>query len=154
MEKSEGYFLSLQDKTGAVYKVQCVDSAKDCASLLPSLAQATRASTWLSKYQGKTQYSCAGFAYWMQGSDATACSPDHWSVFPASNATRTSVVLLSSTTRPENFHFAVRVEGAPAESYVSQFGNGGSVVVTGLNEMHRFFETDTVVGVVRMSPCD
>jgi hypothetical protein len=120
-----------------------------------------RLKEWFKSYYTLHTYSCAGFLYYMMHGKHFP-SPKLWQTFPirdvrngqSNDRARLSnyVLLTAYHPRPvqEDFHFALFVP--ELDSYLSQFGNGGRIIIGSLDEMNRFFNTDKVTYISDMTP--
>jgi hypothetical protein len=119
-----------------------------------------RLSHWLDTKSGLKSYSCMGFSYFITtGVDFPPVK--QWNVFFSD--TPTDLIRLTSSVNPKDFHQAIRlpkdvrvegISGNVESLYLSQFGNGGIVVVSTLKVVNSFFETDTMQYVKSMRPSD
>ncbi len=101
---------------------------------------------WITQYAGKPEFSCIGFAYFCL-KHIRIEKIDSWTIIH--NQKPTCIIELNSSSNKRDFHFAVRLDD---DRYLSQWGNGGVIVISSLTEMHTFFQTDTIQWVSDISP--
>lgn len=111
-----------------------------------------RLNAWFTRYCGQREHSCGSFLYWMMTGMDPCPIPPFWTSYPSEEPT--NWILLDdreSTTPGTNHHYASFLP--EIQCYVSQYGNGGAVILSDLTDMQTFFETTTVEYIATMQPC-
>lgn len=109
-----------------------------------------RACDWFKYYYGDVQQSCAGFLYWNMKGILPSQPPPFWETRPSVEPTH-FVLLDDRHASGKNHHYALFVPTIGC--YLSQYGNGGAIVLSDLLDMTSFFETPTLEFIAEMHPC-
>jgi hypothetical protein len=139
---------SLYDIKGR-YEINIISSINDFDKLinLNDNVIRDRLSFWFENKHNNSKYSCVGFLYYMMTgiNFSPVISWNFQKTFDKNN-----YIYLSSTKNTKDFHCALYIE--EYDIYLSQFGNGGEIVLTKLDNMARYFETDKIEYVTMLQP--
>ncbi len=134
---------NLFDEKGS-YSVNVINSETDYKFDHDTTA---RLKYWIQSKKGNVGYSCIGFLYYLTyGVDVSPATT--WDIQFTNRPN--NLVYIYSSKNIKNFHCALRIQ--ELDLYLSQFGNGGSQILTSLENMQRFFETDSIKYITSLKP--
>lgn len=122
------------------------------AGINPTNILIYRIDTWMKKYRYNPKNSCGAFMYYMMyGEDFS--TPDFWLCWPIE--TKTNYILLTQTKNiigKANHHYALYLP--EIDKYLSQWGGKQDpiLILSTLQEMIDFFETDTIQYITKLDP--
>jgi hypothetical protein len=140
------YYYKLKDAKGE-YRLQIIERANE---IQISKEYRERLRNWLRLYYDNERYSCGDFLYFMINEEI-CFSHKNWIV--SYSIEKTDYVLIKDDKEKENnsnYHFALFIP--EIEKYISQFGRGGLLVLSNLEEMHRFFDTNRTYYIKNLKP--
>jgi hypothetical protein len=146
------YVYNLKDKKGE-YKLNIIEKDSDIEISLENQKLKkikNKLRYWFKNYYEKKNYSCGNFLYFMIHSKNVKDNK-HWKVIYSKK--ESEYVLLKDDNDKENknkYHFALYLP--ELDKYLSQFGNGGLIVLSNLDEMHRFFDTNSLYFLETLFP--
>lgn len=89
---------------------------------------------WITKYKYNSKYSCVGFLYYMiHGKDFNPTK--EWTVKLSDK--QTPYVKICTDENNLDFHYALYI--SKLDLYLSQWGNGGEIILASMEHMQRFF---------------
>lgn len=113
----------------------------------------SRFNYYLRLYKNKDKSNCASFLYYMINGEYPNKKIKSWKPI-YSNVPTNYFLLLDDGNEKENlklnYHFALYLP--ENGKYLSQFGNGGSIVLTNLKNMQSFFETKKIRYISNLQP--
>jgi hypothetical protein len=129
-----------------------VDETTNLSDIILGLSrsQQRRLSLWIKQYAKDKAYSCGTFCAFMTHT-CNAPRSGSTQIEYKTSSEPTSCVYLHSKTRtsrqPTHHHFALCLAAAAQDKnqrFLSQWGNGGAIMISTLADMHLFFKTDSI----------
>jgi hypothetical protein len=106
-------------------------------------------------YQSDKLFACGSFLYFMNVGQLPIPHPRHWSSESSLDITHLVLLLDDPDCKKHirgNHHYAFYIKDV--QLYLSQYGNGGCIILSDLEDMQKFFETKQIVYLTNIEPSE
>jgi hypothetical protein len=107
-----------------------------------------RVKVWFEgKYHLDKRFSCGGFLYYISHGTLPLPVPKYWA---SEDSEKVTNMILLNNEHKKGHHFAWYLK--ELDLYLSQYGNGGEIVLSDLEDMQQFFKTTNFTYIKYIEP--